>query len=318
MFDFSALSSLWETPVSKNDFDTYANQNEKRGGFLVGLGSCFAGLHDFGLLPDAHEDNFVGNIDRVALVDYGRAQIIRGGPIGTVQRAENLVGIMLGLSPVEWVLFKHGYTTRGVQAAQSTINYIEGVGFPWSLLIAEGRYRDAIDMILSRMEQAFSTEEEIRFNADLGYCYSHSGDQSAAVRYYQSALHACSKARMGINDTTAIHFGAMKAALRAGDRERTIAFSEEISYAADAQAQAGSRAVVDTITDPRIIAEAAWYRREIAAFDKVNSDYKKWDTRLQQALQQCKDNRLESLLPSSSAHRPGDIFSAAREGVQLW
>jgi hypothetical protein len=51
MFDFSALSQLWETPVSRDQVNEYMTENEERAGFLVGLGSCFAGLHSFGLLP---------------------------------------------------------------------------------------------------------------------------------------------------------------------------------------------------------------------------------------------------------------------------
>jgi tetratricopeptide (TPR) repeat protein len=252
----------------------------------------------------------------VALVDFGGAEIVRGKPVNTVQRAENLVGIMIDLSPVEWVLFRHGYTTRGVQDAQSTINYIEGSGLPWSMLIADRRYHDAINMILARMKQAFNEEEKIRFNADLGYCYSRLGENSAAVVAYDVALHACTEAGISIKNANHVYFNALKAALRAGNRDRTIALSEELAYAADAEALAGARIVVDSLTDPRIVAEASWCRREIAAFDNSDSDLKRWDMRLQKALQQCQDNRLESLLPLTL--RPGDVFSSACKGVILW
>jgi tetratricopeptide (TPR) repeat protein len=246
MFDFSVLSHLWETSVESPEIEDYLTKNPSRAASLHGIGACMAGLHDENIIVDAHEENFGFMPDGTPLyIDRNGAQRYKEGEILPImQRAENLAQIMLGLSPVEWMIFRHGYVSQGWNSAAVTIDLIEGRGFPWRPLMADERYDEAISMIQADIQDGVDPSENIGHYADLGACYTGAGQPVQALEAYRRAIDGLTAIHDSGGGLLVLKYNAMKAAFRIGEKESVIEFSRSIISAAGEGILVGNRSMV--------------------------------------------------------------------------
>jgi len=265
--EFADFADLWEPLATQDEVMALAREDRPRADFVLGLGRCLAGLHERRILPDSHQDNFLlGAGGEVKLVDLGGIEMSRETPYATRVLAENLVSLLLVFSPVEWRLFRHGYVEIGGDDARRAIAYIEGGLEPWNDLISEERYADAAVLIDQQLDAASDDERRLELTLALGFCQTKDERHRRALEAYERALVLCR--RLGGDSEPLILFNASKAAFRAGDRDRVVGFLEPLL------------ATLEDVTDPQVLLEACWLRREIAAYDGDRPKVEQLDRRM--------------------------------------
>lgn len=216
LLDYRPFAHLWETPLTSEEFKAAHEADEARTRRIEQLANCLGSLHSKGVLPDTHEDNFVGGV----LVDLdGMIMCLTEPPPEACAR--NLIPLIAQFAPWEWMGFKGIYRAMRGASGDWVVNLIEhGHEMRWKYALHHGMFTTAA----AELEEALAdpdpwTDHELPgMYSELGVLRVRLGDHTGAVHAYQSGAEYVEP-----HDTrsrAAFLFNIAKAWARAGDREQ--------------------------------------------------------------------------------------------------